>query len=114
MAVKIVLTERAVRDLAELPPEVEDTFLSKKDSIQKNLKIGAEPGQAFDKYLSGNMHPILQMNLGRDYRAWFLEGEYIDSLDDGKIYCVKIMRKPEAKKLTGKIRNVLEYVESFL
>ena len=102
MSKEIVLTGRAVRDLAELPGKVEDTFLSKKDSTQKNLGIGAEPVQAFDKYLSGNMHPVLQMNLGRDYRAWFIEGEYIDSLDDNKIYCIKIMKKPEAKKLTGK------------
>lgn len=111
---KIVLTERAIYDLSELPERVEDTFYSKKESTQKNLGIGAEPGQAFDKYLSGNMHPILQMNLGRDYRAWFIEGEYMDRLDDNKIYCVKIMKKPEAKKLTGKIRNVLEYVERVL
>lgn len=111
---EIVLTRRALEDLAELPEEVEDTFLSKKESTEKNLNIGAEPGQAFDKYLSGNMHPFLQMNLGRDYRAWFLEGEYIEDLEDEKIYCLKIMRKPEAKKLTGRIRNALEYAESFL
>ena len=114
MLTEIVLTQRVVYDLAELPERVEDTFYSKRESTEKNLNIGAEPGQAFDKYLSGNMHPLLQMNLGRDYRAWFVEGEYIDELEDNTIYCVKILKKPEAKKLTGKIRNALEFVERVL
>lgn len=44
MLTEIVLTEQALYDLAELPERVEDTFYSKKESTEKNLNIGAEPG----------------------------------------------------------------------
>lgn len=106
---EIIVTPNAEEDLAALPEEVFDTFMSKKESAEKNMDIGAEPVQAIGKYLQGNMHPFLQMNIGRDYRAWFIEGEYLDGLEDRNIYCLKIMKKRDAKKLTGQIRNALEY-----
>ena len=111
---EIEITETAMKDLTQLPDKVAETYLSKRTSIEKNLNIGAEPEQAFDKYLSGNMHPLLQINLGRDYRAWFIEGEYIENLEDDKIYGWRDLTKKEAKKLTGKVRDPLSIFESGL
>lgn len=109
----IVVTPNAQEDLSNLPEEVVDTFLSKKQAIEKNLSIGASPDQAFNKRMSGNMHPILQMNLGRDFRAWFVEGKYINSEKvDKDIYCLKVLTKKESKKLTGSISNALAYFQS--
>lgn len=50
---KIEVSERAMEDLTKLPDEVTETYLSKKEAMEKNLNIGATPGQAFDKFLSG-------------------------------------------------------------
>jgi len=111
MAYEIVVTGTAEQDLASHPETVVETFLSKIDEIEKNLHIGAEPGQAFDKYLSGNMHPVLQMNPGRDHRAWFIEGVYVGGLDDDRIYAWRILTKKEAKKLTGKIVDPIVFCE---
>jgi ribosomal protein L21 len=86
-------------------------ILSGKD---KNLKLNASPQQTFNKRMSGNMHPFLQMNLGRDYRAWFIEGEYLEQLEEDKIYAIKVMTKKDSKKLTGRIQNALAYAESVL
>jgi mRNA-degrading endonuclease RelE of RelBE toxin-antitoxin system len=72
----IEVADAAKKDLDRLPNPVRDTFYSKVESTEKNLDIGATPKQAFDKYLSGNMNPVLQMNLGRDFRAWFIEVIY--------------------------------------
>ncbi|QGA79966.1 hypothetical protein [Candidatus Nanohalobium constans] len=110
----IEVSDRAMKDLVDLPDEVVETYLSKKDAMEKSLNIGATPRQAFDKFLSGNMHPVLQINLGRDYRAWFIEGEYIENLEDDKIYGWRVLNKKEAKKLTGKIRDPLSIFESDL
>lgn len=104
---EIVLTSEAESDLDRLPEEVRDTFFSKLDAVEKNLRIGASPGQAFDKFLSGNMHPCLQMNLGRDYRAWFVEGKHLESCVDGKIYCVRVLSKKEAQDMVDKIPDFL-------
>lgn len=111
MAYRIVVTETAQQDLAEHPESIADTFLSKVESTEKNLNIGADPGQAFDKYLSGNMHPVLQMNLGRDYRAWFIEGARVNGLDADAIYAWRVVTKKEAKKLTQKITNPHAFFE---
>ncbi|MFB6115376.1 MAG: hypothetical protein ABEK04_03710 [Candidatus Nanohalobium sp.] len=54
------------------------------------------------------------MNLGRDFRAWFVEGEYIEELEDGKVYALKVMTKKDSKKLTGQIQNALAYARSVL
>ncbi|PSG98535.1 MAG: hypothetical protein BRC29_00220 [Nanohaloarchaea archaeon SW_7_43_1] len=111
---EIEVTERAMKDLVELPDEVGDTYLSKKDAIEKNLSLGASPRQAFDKFLSVNMNPVLQINLGRDYRAWFVEGGYVEELEDDTIYGWRVLTKKEAKKLTGKIRDPLSIFRSGL
>ena len=110
----IEITDAAKKDLERLPNPVRDTFYSKVESTEKNLDIGATPEQAFDKYLSGNMNPVLQMNLGRDFRAWFIEGKYIDNLGEGSIYCFKILTKKEAKDLTGKIPDAVTFLQSLL
>lgn len=111
---QVEVTKIAEEDLEELPDEVEDTLRSKIRSTQKNLNIGASPGQAFDKYLGGNMNPCLQMNLGRDYRAWFVEGQYLDQLEDDTVYCVAVLSKNEAKKMIDKIPDFLIFLESAL
>jgi hypothetical protein len=110
----VIVTDQALNDLAELPTSVESTFLSAVDTADKNLELGAEPRQAIGKYLAGNMHPILQMALGRDYRAWFIEGNYIPQLDDSTVYAFMVTTKKEAKRLTGRIRDSLAFVESVL
>lgn len=109
---EVEVTERALKDLAKLPNKVMETFLSKKDSINKNLSLGASPEQVFDKFLSGNMHPVLQMNLGRDYRAWFVQGTRVEGPEDDTIYCWRVLTKKEAKKLTDEIRDPLSILES--
>jgi len=110
----IEITKTTENDLVDLPPKVEDTFFSKVTAADKNLELDATPQQTFNKRMSGNMHPILQMNLGRDYRAWFIEGEYIEQLKDNKIYAIKLMTKKDSKKLTGRIQNALAYIQSVL
>ncbi|MFB6209175.1 MAG: hypothetical protein ABEJ56_03480 [Candidatus Nanohaloarchaea archaeon] len=110
----IEITETAENDLVELPPKVEETFFSKATAADRNLELNASPQQTFNKRMSGNMHPFLQMNLGRDFRAWFLEGEYLETLEDGKIYALKVMTKKDSKKLTGRIQNALAYARSVL
>lgn len=95
----IELTEKALEDLSELPEEVTDTFLNAKKTAESNMDMGASPRMAFGKYLSGNMHPILQETLGRDYRAWFIEGERVEKLDDGKIFCIRVLTAKEAHKI---------------
>ena len=110
----IEVTDLAEEDLERLPNPVRDTFYSKIDSTEKNLRIGASPKQAFDKYMSGNMHPVLQMTLGRDYRAWFLEGKHLVKREDGKIYCMMILTKKESKKLTKKISDPISFLQSGL
>lgn len=111
---EIEVTDTAEEDLERLDNQVRDTFYSKINSTEKNLGIGASPGQAFDKYLSGNMNPVLQMNLGRDFRAWFLEDKYIEKFEDGKIYCMMVLTKKEAKKLTRKISDPVSFLQSGL
>lgn len=109
---KIEVTERALKDLSKLPEKVTETYLSKKEDLSKNLSLGASPEQAFDKFLSGNMHPVLQINLGRDYRAWFVEGSRVEKLDDDTIYGWRVLTKKEAEKLTNTIRDPLSVLES--
>jgi mRNA-degrading endonuclease RelE of RelBE toxin-antitoxin system len=111
---KIEVTDIAEEDLDRLPSSVRDTFYSKVESVEKNLGIGATPEQAFDKYMSGNMHPVLQMNLGRDFRVWFLEGKYLENQEEGSIYCLMVLTKKEAKKLTKKIRDPISFLQSDL
>lgn len=96
---EIEVTEKAMEDLSELPKEVTDTFLNAKKTAESNLNLGATHRMAFGKYLSGNMHPILQETLGRDYRAWFIEGDRINKLSDGKIFCIRILTAKEAHKI---------------
>jgi len=95
---KIKLSDRADEKLDQLPDHVEDTLLNKVDDIQTALDLGASPAIAFDKYLSGPMHPILQINLGRDYRAWFIEGRHISIIADDTVLCLTILSKKEATK----------------
>lgn len=109
---EIDIIPKAEKDLERLPELVRDTFFSKLESTEKNLNIGASPRQAFDKYLSGNMHPCLQMNLGRDYRAWFVEGKHLEKYESGKIYCVKVLTKKEAQKLVEKIHDFLIFAQN--
>lgn len=111
---EIEVTETAEEDLERFSGKVRDTFYSKVESVEKNLNIGASPEQALDKYLSGNMNPVLQMNLGRDFRAWFLEGKYLDEKADNKIYCLMVLTKKEAKKLTKKINDPVSFLQSGL
>jgi mRNA-degrading endonuclease RelE of RelBE toxin-antitoxin system len=110
----IEVADAAKKDLERLPNPVRDTFYSKVESTEKNLDIGATPKQAFDKYLSGNMNPVLQMNLGRDFRAWFIEGKYIDSFNEDLIYCFKVLTKKEAKDLTDRIPDAVTFLQSLL
>ncbi|MFB6209177.1 MAG: hypothetical protein ABEJ56_03490 [Candidatus Nanohaloarchaea archaeon] len=108
---EIVVTENAVRDIAELPGEVEDTFFSAKKTAEKNLNLGASPDQALEKYLSGGMHPILQETLGADYRAWFIEGGRANKMlgrnefDEDKLYCFRVLTAKEAHKIEDGSRN---------
>jgi len=110
----IEITETVEDDLVGLPPKVEETFFSKTRAADKNLELNGTPQQTFNKRMSGNMHPFLQMNLGRDYRAWFIEGEFIEKLRDEKVYAIKVMTKKDSKKLTGRIPNALAYARSVL
>lgn len=111
---EIKVTDTAEEDIERLPNPVRDTFYSKVESTEKNLGIGASPGQAFDKYMSSNMNPVLQMNLGRDFRAWFLEGKYLDGRSDNKIFCLMVLTKKEAEELTGKINDPISFLQSGL
>lgn len=111
----VEITGSAKDDLERFEKPVRETFYSKVDSIEKNLKLNATPRQAFDKYLSGNMNPVLQINLGRDYRAWFIEGKYLDDdYEEGSIYCFKVLTKKEAQKLTKKIPDAVTFLQSLL
>lgn len=109
---EIELTPEAEKDLEKLPDEVQETFFSKLEAIEKNMGIGASPSQAFDKYLSGNMHPALQINLGRNHRAWFIESKYLPESKEEKVYCVKILSKESSLKLTEKIKDFVSFVEN--
>jgi len=111
---EIEVTEIAEEDLERLPNPVRDTFYSKVESTEKNLEIGATPRQAFDKYMSGSMNPVLQMNLGRDFRAWFLEGKYLKDREDGKIHCMMVLTKKESEELTQKINDPVSFLQSGL
>lgn len=111
---EIVVTDRALEDLARLPGSVSDTYIGKKEDVQKNLDLGVSPGKAFDKFLSGNMHPVLQLDLGRDYRAWFVQGKYVDDLENEKVFGWRVLTKKEAEKLADKIRDPLSVFESGL
>jgi len=108
---EIEVTETALTDLSELPKEVESTFLNAKRTAESNLDLGATPRMAFEKYLSGNMHPILQETLGRDYRAWFVEGDRIRDLPDGEIFCIRVVTAKEAHKIedNSTVDEVLRY-----
>lgn len=112
--VHIEKTETAEEDLNRLHPEVRDTFESKIEAIEKNLGIGATPDQAFNKRMSGDMHPILQMTLGGDYRAWFLEGSRLnlDWADNDTIYCIMVLTKKEQEKLTRRIADPVSFAEN--
>lgn len=110
----VVITRRAEKDLSRLPIEVEDTLMSKKEAAEKNMGLGADPGQTFDKYLSGNMHPLLQMNLGRDYRAWFIEDRHMEDGEGLRIYAVRVLSKKEAEKLSNRITDARAFARSFL
>lgn len=111
----ITVTDRAAEDLASLPEHIEETFYTKRRSILHALNdLGATPGQAFDKYLSGPMHPVLQLNLGRDHRAWFLEGRFVPGRDDTTILCWRVLGKNEAQELTGQISDPVAFVRRSL
>lgn len=112
---KVEITETAKGDIERFEEPVRDTFYSKVKSIEKNLNLGATPQQAFDKYLGGNMNPVLQINLGRDFRAWFIEGKYLgDKYSTEEIYCFKVLTKKEAQKLTDKIPDAITFLQSLL
>ncbi len=111
---QVAVTDKAEDDLAVLPRHVEETFFSKIETVETNLRLGAEPGQAFDKYLSGNLHPLLQMNLGRDYRAWFIEGRHLPLRDEDGVYALRVLTKKRAEELSGKITDVLAFARSFV
>jgi hypothetical protein len=111
---EIEVTDTAEEDLERLPNPVRDTFYSKIKSIEKNLDIGASPKQAFNKYMSGNMNPVLQMNLGRDFRAWFLEGQYLNDREDDRIYCMMVLTKKESEDLTGQLNDPVSFLQSGL
>lgn len=104
------MTRTAEKDLKELPGFVKETFLNKKAEAEKNIDMG-EASMVFDKYLSGSMHPVLQMNLGRNYRAWFIEGKYVEKLDGNKIFTWRVLSKKEAKKIVRKIRDPIRLFE---
>lgn len=120
LGMDVVVTENAVRDLAELPGEVEDTFFSAKRTAEKNLGLGASPDQALEKYLSGGMHPILQEALGADYRAWFIEGGRANKLldrgefEEGKLYCFRVLTAQEAHKIEDSSMNARAILRSAL
>lgn len=113
---EIEVTDLALQDLSELPKEVEDTFFNMIDTAEGNLGLGAAPNQVFEKYLSGDMHPLLQEKLGRDYRVWFIEGGRIDreEFEDGRIYCVRVLTKPQAEEIEASSRTVHEVLEPVL
>jgi hypothetical protein len=67
---------------------------------------------AFDRYLGGNMDQCLRMNLVRDYRAWNVEGQYLDQSEDDTVYCVDVLSKLEAKKMIHRIPDFLIFLES--
>jgi len=46
----IEVTGRAMKNLADLPDKVADTYLSKNEAIEKNLSLGATPEQAFENF----------------------------------------------------------------
>ncbi len=114
MTDRITVLPSAMDDLSELPQAVADTFYSAKDTAETNMGLGADPGQVFEKYMSGNLHPFLQMTLGRDYRAWFLEGTYLAELDDELVYCLKVMTANEAHELADRISDSLAFARRVL
>ena len=110
MSYRIQLTEQAQKDLSFLPEKVVDTYLEKKDDAEDDLNeyANAEPGQVFNKRMNDNMHPMLQINMGRDHRAWFMEEKHLDIKSDSEhdiIYGIRALTKKEAKKFTRKIRD---------
>lgn len=111
---EIKLTEQSIKDLAELPAEVEDTFFNAKDTAESNITdLGATPRQAFEKYLSGDMHPFLQEKFG-DYRAWFVEGDRVNLLENGKIYCIRILTAKEAHRIEDSTKTFSDILQSAL
>lgn len=111
---EINMTDKAMQDIAGLPEEVDDTFFNAKRTAETNIgDLNAEPRQAFEKYLSGDMHPILQEKFG-DYRAWFVEGENVESLEDGEIYCIRVLTAKEAHKIEDSSKTFDDIVQSAL
>ncbi|MDY6769715.1 MAG: hypothetical protein SVU88_01955 [Candidatus Nanohaloarchaea archaeon] len=111
---RLVVTENAMQALDEVPDRVEETFWSKIEDVERNLDLGAEPAAAFDKYLSGRMHPVLQMNLGRDYRAWFLEGVHLRGQDERAVYALTVLSKSDAEELSGTIQDAVSFFHAAL
>lgn len=76
---EIRVHERVHEDLRKVPDMVGDTLEKKVKDMQSALDMGASPAMVFEKYLSGDLHPILQKKLGRDHRVWSIEGRWIGS-----------------------------------
>jgi len=108
------MTEKAIKDIADLPSEVDNTFFNAKNTAETNMgDLNATPRQAFEKYLSGDMHPFLQEKFG-DYRAWFVEGDKIDQLENGEIYCIRVLTAKEAHKIEDSSMTFDDIVQSAL
>jgi len=119
MAYKIKLTQKAQEDLSYLPEKVVDTYLEKKDDAEDDLNdyANAEPDQVFNKRMKDNMHPMLQINMGRDHRAWFIEAKHLNTETRSEhdiIYGIRALTKKQAKKLTRKIHDARAFAERFL
>jgi len=95
---EVHISDGANVDLEQLPVLVGETFFNKLEDIRTALDLGASPAMAFEKYLSGPMHPLLQMKLGRDHRAWFIEGKHVPCLEDDTVLCLAILSKKDAQE----------------
>jgi hypothetical protein len=69
---EIVYSSNLEEDLEKLPAQVEKTLYNKSGDFEQNLSMGLEPEKIFKTMISP-WKPLLEMNLGRNYRALFVE-----------------------------------------
>ncbi len=73
---EIFYSSNMERDLENLPDQVESTLENKTNNFEQNLELGLSPSNIF-KAMSPPWKPLLEMNLGRNYRAIFIESSHI-------------------------------------
>lgn len=102
----VEITDPMKEDLEKLPAKCTDTVEKKTKKKQGKINsLGLEPEQAFNKPMNNELNGILQEPLGSSFRAWFIPGTHLDSLEDETIYGLRAMRKKDAERESKAIKK---------